>query len=41
MVDVADMAVEYGDLGTETIMREMIIRTEGKHWMFSAFVEKE
>lgn len=40
MVDVADLAVEYGDLGTETIMREMIIRTEGKHWMFSAFVEK-
>ena len=40
MVDVADLAVEHGDLGTETIMREMIIRTEEKHWMFSAFVEK-
>ncbi|NEN22188.1 DNA starvation/stationary phase protection protein [Cryomorpha ignava] len=40
MVDVADLAVENGDLGTETIMRSMIIRTEGKHWMFSAFVKK-
>lgn len=40
MVDVADMAVQHGDLGTETIMRKMIIRTEEKHWMFSAFVEK-
>ena len=40
MVDVADLAVENGDLGTETIMRAMIIRTEEKHWMFSAFVKK-
>ena len=40
MVDVADLAVENGDLGTETIMRAMIIRTEEKHWMFSAFVNK-
>jgi len=38
MVDVADLAVEYGDLGTETLMRNMIIRTEEKHWMFHAFV---
>jgi len=40
MVDVADLAVENGDLGTESIMRTMIIRTEEKHWMFSAFVKK-
>lgn len=40
MVDVADLAMQLGDLGTETIMREMIIRTEQKHWMFSAFLEK-
>lgn len=40
MVDVADMASQNGDLGTETLMREMIIRTETKHWMFSAFIEK-
>lgn len=40
MVDVADLAVENGDLGTESIMRSMIIRTEEKHWMFSAFVKK-
>lgn len=40
MVDVADLAVENGDLGTESVMRSMIIRTEEKHWMFSAFVKK-
>ncbi len=40
MVDVADLAVEHGDLGTETMMRRMIIRTEEKHWMFSAFIER-
>jgi starvation-inducible DNA-binding protein len=39
MVDVADAAVEHGDLGTETMMRQMIIRTEEKHWMFSAFIK--
>ncbi len=38
MVDVADLAVQHGDLGTETLMRNMIIRTEEKHWMFRAFV---
>jgi starvation-inducible DNA-binding protein len=38
MVDVADLAVEHGDLGTETLMRKMIERTEQKHWMFSAFI---
>lgn len=41
MVDVADLAVEYGDLGTETLMRQMIIRTEEKHWMFTAFINRE
>ncbi len=39
MVDVADSAVQHGDLGTETLMRRMIIRTEEKHWMFSAFIK--
>jgi len=39
MVDVADSAVDHGDLGTETLMRNMIIRTEEKHWMFSAFIK--
>jgi starvation-inducible DNA-binding protein len=39
MVDVADLAVKHGDLGTETMMREMIMRTEEKHWMFTAFNE--
>ena len=40
MVDVADLAGENGDMGTETMIRAMVIRTEEKHWMFSAFLAK-
>lgn len=40
MVDVADLAVSNGDLGTETMMRTMIIGVEKKHWMFSAYLTK-
>jgi len=40
MVDSADAAIEYGDIGTETLMREILSRTEEKHWMFSAFIKK-
>ena len=40
MVDVADLAGENGDMGTETMIRAMVIRTETKHWMFSAFLAK-
>lgn len=40
MVDVADLAGENGDMGTETMIRRMVIRTEEKHWMFSAFLAK-
>ena len=40
MVDVADLAGENGDMGTETMIRGMVIRTEEKHWMFSAFLAK-
>lgn len=40
MVDVADLAGENGDMGTETMIRAMVIRTEEKHWMFSAFLDK-
>lgn len=40
MVDVADLAGENGDMGTETMIRAMVVRTEEKHWMFSAFLAK-
>jgi len=40
IVDTADASIEHGDIGTETLMREMLTRIEEKHWMFSAFVEK-
>lgn len=40
MIDVADLAAENGDIGTVTMVRRMVIRTEGKHWMFSAFLAK-
>lgn len=39
MVDSADAAIEHGDIGTETLMREILSRTEQKHWMFSAFIK--
>ncbi len=40
MVDSADAAIEHGDIGTETLMREILSRTEQKHWMFSAFIKQ-
>ncbi|MCZ4407618.1 DNA starvation/stationary phase protection protein [Cryomorphaceae bacterium 1068] len=40
MVDAADAAIEHGDIGTETLMREILSRTEEKHWMFTAFIKK-
>ncbi|MFT6997112.1 MAG: starvation-inducible DNA-binding protein [Cryomorphaceae bacterium] len=40
MVDSADAAIEHGDIGTETLMREILSRTEEKHWMFTAFIKK-
>jgi len=40
MVDVADLAIDFGDIGTETLMRHLIVRTEKRHWMFSAFAKK-
>jgi starvation-inducible DNA-binding protein len=39
MVDAADAAIECGDIGTETLMREILTRTEEKHWMFSSFIK--
>jgi starvation-inducible DNA-binding protein len=40
LVDAADASIEHGDIGTETLMREILSRTEEKHWMFSAFIKK-
>lgn len=39
MVDSADASIEHGDIGTETLLREILSRTEEKHWMFSSFLK--
>ncbi len=39
IVDAADAAIETGDIGTETLIREILQRTEQKHWMFSAYLK--
>jgi starvation-inducible DNA-binding protein len=39
LVDAADASIEHGDIGTETLIREILSRTEEKHWMFSAFIK--
>ncbi len=39
MIDVADVATEFGDLGTETLMRNMVTRLEKKNWMFSSYTK--
>lgn len=38
MVDTADLAVSHGDLGTETMMRSMIVELEKKHWMYTSLL---
>ena len=39
IVDVADAAIENGDIGTETLMREILSAIETKHWMFRTFIK--
>lgn len=39
LVDTADAAIEHGDIGTETLMREILKRVEEKHWMFKSFTQ--
>ncbi len=39
MIDVADVATEFGDLGTETLMRSMVTDLEKKNWMYSAYLQ--
>lgn len=37
MVDVLDTAAEFGDMGTDSMIRSMMKRIEKQHWMFSSF----
>jgi len=39
IVDVVDIATETGDLGTETLMREILTVIEKKHWMFRTVIK--
>ncbi|MCB0652970.1 MAG: DNA starvation/stationary phase protection protein [Saprospiraceae bacterium] len=38
MVDVADAAIDIGDVGTEDLINTFIKNMEKKHWMFNAWM---
>lgn len=40
MTDVANAAIDIGDVGTENMINAFINKIEKSHWMFSAFIEK-
>ena len=40
VVEVADVAIENGDIGTETLIREILSAVEKRHWMFRTFIKK-
>lgn len=40
MYEAHDVAVQYGDSGTEDMMMDFITNIEKHHWMFSAFLAK-
>lgn len=40
MADVANAAINIGDVGTENMINSFIKQMEKSHWMFSAFVAK-
>jgi len=41
MVDAMDEALEIGDIGTQKMMQDLTESLEKKHWMFSAWVQKD
>lgn len=41
MVDVADAAIDAGDVGTEDMINSFIKKMEKSHWMFTAFANKQ
>ena len=40
MVDVADAAIDIGDVGTEDLINSFIKEMEKKHWMFNAWLKE-
>ncbi|ELR68348.1 Non-specific DNA-binding protein Dps [Fulvivirga imtechensis AK7] len=41
MVNVADAAIDTGDVGTEDMINSFIKKMEKSHWMFTAFATKK
>lgn len=41
MVNVADAAIEVGDVGTEDMINSFIKKMEKAHWMFTAFASNK
>lgn len=41
MVDVADAAIDVGDVGTEDMINSFIKKMEKSHWMFTAFASNK
>ncbi|MFZ6051623.1 Dps family protein [Halocola ammonii] len=41
MVDAMDEALEIGDIGTQKMMQDLTETLEKKHWMYSAWVQKD
>ncbi|MDX1629795.1 MAG: DNA starvation/stationary phase protection protein [Fulvivirga sp.] len=41
MVDVADAAIDIGDVGTEDLINSFIKKMEKSHWMFTAFASNK
>ncbi|MBL3655743.1 Dps family protein [Fulvivirga sediminis] len=41
MVNVADAAIDVGDVGTENMINAFVEEMEKSHWMFTAFASKD
>jgi len=41
MVNVADAAIDIGDVGTEDLINSFIKRMEKRHWMFTSFASNK
>ena len=41
MVDVADAAIDVGDIGTEEMIKDFVKEMEKTHWMFTSFASEE
>ncbi len=41
MVDAADAAIEVGDIATEDMVKDFVMKLEKTHWMFTAFSSED